>query len=285
MPDIVHHIPIHAIDEAALVRDRLGMDPEALQALARSIAVDGLRMPVEVFALAAPREGEGGEKTHGLISGFRRLAAVRALAAEGVAGQESIAAFVREPADMAAALAAMVEENEVRAEISAWERGALLVKAVQLRLFDDVEGAIAGLHPEASAVVRTRLRALALAAGELDYVFAAPERFTQGEVMRLAAACRAGFGEAIEAAVCEVPRKDHARQWEAVGPVLAEAAGAAPGTLTGAGPCRVAELRGQLRVRRVKVKGGWSFRFTGRMAVDDMMSSLFIDIENRFGVA
>jgi ParB family chromosome partitioning protein len=186
---------------------------------------------------------------------------------------------------MAAALAAMVEENEVRAEISPWERGALLVKAVQLRLFEDVDGAIAGLHPEASAVVRTRLRALALAAGELEYVFAAPERFTQGEVIRLAAACRAGFGEAIEAAVYEVPRKDHARQWEAVGPVLAEAAGAAPAALTGAGPCRVAELRGQLWVRRVTVKGGWSFRFSGRMAVDDMMTSLFNDIENRFGVA
>jgi hypothetical protein len=47
----------------------------------------------------------------------------------------------------------------------------------------------------------------------------------------------------------------------------------------------VAQLRGELRVRRVKVKGGWSFRFTGRMAVGEMMESLFVDIENRFGVA
>jgi hypothetical protein len=159
------------------------------------------------------------------------------------------------------------------------------VKAVQLRLFADVEGAIAGLHPGVSAMERTRLRGLARAAGELEGVFAAPERFTQGEVMRLAAACRAGFGEAIAAAVEEVPRGEPERQWEAVAPVLAEAAGAAPAALTGAGPCRVAELRRDFVVRRVKVKGGWSFRFTGRLATRDMVESLFIDIESRFGVA
>jgi hypothetical protein len=33
------------------------------------------------------------------------------------------------------------------------------------------------------------------------------------------------------------------------------------------------------------VKGGWSFRFSGRLASKDMVESLFIDIESRFGVA
>src|SRR5690606_15828189 len=117
MPTTIHHIPIAAIAEDALVRDRTHLDPEALEELTGSIRADGLRLPVEVFVLDALKDG----RTHGLISGFRRLAAVRALAAEEVAGFETVAALVRAPKDMAAAMLAMVEENEVREDVTPWE--------------------------------------------------------------------------------------------------------------------------------------------------------------------
>ena len=118
-----------------------GLEPEALEELRASIAAGGLRMPVEVFALAEPREG----RTHGLISGFRRLAAVRALHGEtGEARHARIAAFVRAPEDIAAALAAMVEENEIREELSPWERGRMLVMARDMGVFDSIEAAVDG---------------------------------------------------------------------------------------------------------------------------------------------
>src|SRR5690606_37923175 len=133
MPNTIHHIPITAIAEDALVRDRTHMDPEALEELTGSIRADGLRLPIEVFVLDAPKNG----RTHGLISGFRRLAAVRALAAEGVEGFATVAALVRAPKDMAAAMVAMVEENEVREEIAPWDQGMLLVTVAQMKLFED----------------------------------------------------------------------------------------------------------------------------------------------------
>jgi hypothetical protein len=74
MPE-VRPIPLPEIDEAALARDRTAHDAAALDELEASIAASGLRMPVEVYALAAP----AGPHRYGLISGFRRLAAFRAL--------------------------------------------------------------------------------------------------------------------------------------------------------------------------------------------------------------
>ena len=69
-------LPLDAIAADALTRDRAAIDPTALEELKASILAPGLRMPIEVFELADP----DGPRRYGLISGFRRLAAVRALA-------------------------------------------------------------------------------------------------------------------------------------------------------------------------------------------------------------
>ncbi len=94
MPDPIQPIPTDAIDEAALARDRTAADPQALDELKQSIVASGLRMPIEVFELAEP----DGPHRYGLISGFRRLAAFRALTAWGLDGYTAIPAFVRAPA-------------------------------------------------------------------------------------------------------------------------------------------------------------------------------------------
>ena len=62
----IHLIPLDAIDEAALTRDRAALDEAALTELRLSIAVSGLRMPIEVFELAEP----SGPHRYGLISGI-----------------------------------------------------------------------------------------------------------------------------------------------------------------------------------------------------------------------
>jgi ParB family chromosome partitioning protein len=119
MADLVS-IPLAEIDEAALARDRRFSDPEAQAELEDSVAASRLRHPIEVFPLEVPC----GAHRWGLVSGYRRLAAFRALhARSGEARYAAIPAFVRKRGSMAEALAAMVEENEIRAEISPFERG------------------------------------------------------------------------------------------------------------------------------------------------------------------
>lgn len=86
-------LPLPEIDPAALLRDRTALDPAALDALKTSIAVEGLRLPIEVWQLSTPRPNPAGGPDHryGLISGLRRLTACAAL------GHATIPAFLRTP--------------------------------------------------------------------------------------------------------------------------------------------------------------------------------------------
>src|SRR5690606_19391079 len=128
---------------------------------------------VEVFELAAPR----GQMVWGLLTGFRRLYAVRALhAATGMARFAEIPAVVRPRMGEAAALAAIVAENEVREGVSAWERGRIAVAARDAGAFAAVEAAVEGLYPSAGPVKRGRMRALARLAEALEGALPAPER-------------------------------------------------------------------------------------------------------------
>jgi ParB family chromosome partitioning protein len=119
MPHAVHLVPLAHIDTGALSRDRTGLDAEPLAELERSIDFSGLRQPIEIFPRSEPR----GEAIYGLLSGYRRVLAFRALHER--TGQDrfaAIPAFVRERTGLAEALIAMVEENEVRAGLSPFER-------------------------------------------------------------------------------------------------------------------------------------------------------------------
>jgi ParB family transcriptional regulator, chromosome partitioning protein len=283
MPENLHHIPIAAIDEAALTRDRTGLDAEALAELRLSIAAHGLRMPIEVFELAEPR----GALSHGLLSGFRRLTAVRALhELTGEARWETIPAFLRAPADLGAALTAMVEENEVRAELSPFERGRIIVAARDQGVFGTIEEAVERLYPAASPQKRARLRTLARLAEEIEGHLTAPEFLTQAQALRLAAAFRAGFGEAIRTALAEASLSDPASQWQALLPILAEAeraprddvAPARPGR-----PRRVLSPRPGLTIRREMTRDGWLLRFTGREATGPLLDAVMDEIERMFG--
>ena len=156
MPEI-HHIPLHAIDAAALPRDRATLNPAALDELQTSIATEGLRQPIEVWRLTTPHDGF----THGLISGLRRLTATRNLAGYRPAAYPTIEAFLRTPTDITAALTAMITENEIRADPSPWDKGRILVQVVSEQHFDTIDAAVTALHPHATRQKRARLRACA----------------------------------------------------------------------------------------------------------------------------
>ena len=279
MPDPLLTLPLDAIDAEALPRDRTSLCPEALAELRASILASGLRQPVEVFALAEP----SGPNLYGLISGYRRLAAFRALAEDGLPFAE-IPAFLRAPGTLEAALAAMVEENEVRAETSPWEKGMIAVTATRAGLSPTLDAAIAALYPRANVAKRSRLRALAHVADALDDLLIAPESLSQNRLLRLSAALRAGFAEVLRAALEESHASEPAAQWALLQPVLLEAEQSlkdelpyAPGR-----PRRVLRPRASLTIRRELAPEGWVLRFTGRDATGPLLESVLDEIERLF---
>ena len=71
---MIQMLPADQIEMSYLVRDRMGADEEEMQVLMDSLRARGQQTPVEVVDL--------GEGRYGLISGWRRLTAMRRLFAE-----------------------------------------------------------------------------------------------------------------------------------------------------------------------------------------------------------
>lgn len=281
-------IPLDAIDEAALTRDRAVLDEAGLHELRLSIAANGLRMPIELYELADPAP----PRLYGLLSGLRRLTAFRALlAVTGHQRYRTIPAFVRSPGSLALALAAMVEENEVRAELSPWERGRVAAMAVRHEVFPTIEAAVADLFPAADRNKRARLRGLAHACDELDGWLTEPERLSQRQALRLAAACNAGLGHVIRTALEESSARDPDSQWRLIEPILLESerlpADAPPPALPGCRerPRRVLRPRPALTIRREQTRDGWCLHFTGSLATSDFCDHIFDEIERQFAPA
>lgn len=152
---MVVRLPLDAVSAEHLTRDRLRLDPAEMAALEASIEAHGQRHPIEVVETGgAPGQGE-----YGLISGWRRLAALKALHRR--TGDErfaTVAALLRRPADAGAAYTAMVEENEIRADLSHWERAAITVRAVEEGVFPDIEAGLAALFGAVSKARRSKIR-------------------------------------------------------------------------------------------------------------------------------
>jgi ParB family chromosome partitioning protein len=186
---------------------------------------------------------------------------------------------------MAEALAAMVEENEIRAEISPFERGLMAVTARNMGAFASIEAAVEGLYPNASKQKRARLRGLAFFAEAMDGQFTAPETLSERQIERLARAMAAGFDELIRTALEESSLKDPGHQWDLMQPILAEAeeharnpeVSALPGR-----PRRILRPRYNLTIRRERAPDGWRLHFTGREATGAMMALVLDEIELKF---
>lgn len=269
------HLPLTAIDDSALPRDRTTLDPAALQSLTASIAAEGLRHPIEVFELAHPQ----GQRLYGLISGLRRLTAHRQLAALNPAFA-TIPAVIRTPADLPAAMAAMVTENEIREPVSPWEKAALILTATEQGLFPTPDAAILALFPHSPRQTRARLRAAIEVLSALDGLFTTPHRLSAARIDALAAALRLGFEDALTEALLPLRGQALDTQWQAIAPLLAESRSprGAPG-LTPGRPRRTLTLRQGLTIRREMTRTGWLLRFSGPEArsgglIDDVLDEV-----------
>ncbi|MGB3277587.1 MAG: ParB/RepB/Spo0J family partition protein [Pseudorhodobacter sp.] len=272
---MIHNLPLSEIDATALPRDRTGLDPEALTELQASIAANGLRQPIEVFKT---------DTGYGLISGLRRLTAVTNLCA--LRGTDPvIAAFIRSPATLAEALVAMVEENDIRQNPSAWERAAIITTLRDSGDFDTLDAATRALYPHANAAKRQRLRSAAMVVEELDGLLATPEHLSERQILRLSASIRADFTTLIVTALQESSATTLESQWQTLLPVLQEAETA----LSNPTPHRPGRPRRVLRpapgvvVRREMTREGWVLRFTGPEATGMLMDLVMDEVERLFG--
>lgn len=270
-------IPLDRIEADALPRDRTRLDPAALDELQASIAAHGLRQPIEVFETPTG---------YGLVSGYRRLAALRRLhALTGDPRHARIAAVILPAADRAALLARMVEENEIRADLSPWERASIAIAARDDGTFPTLDAALAALFPHAGRPKRARIRGAAEVVEALEGVLADPEALSERQLLRIAGALRLGWRELIVTAVEESGARTAAAQWEAMRPVLAEAE-----TLLSQGrdtrptrPRRLLRPRPGLTIRRERTPHGYLLHVTGRAAHDALVAEILDEIERLFG--
>lgn len=229
---VVQMLAIGAINQDYIRRDRLIEDNEAMAELEASILAHGLRAPIEV---AETTEG------YGLISGFRRLQAYRTLA-ETDERFALIPAFLREAGAGQAAYVSMVEENEVRANLSHYERGRIAVLAAGQGVFPSVEAAVDALFAAASKAKRSKVRSFAKVHEALGDLLSFPTGLTEKAGMALASSLREGNQALLRAKLAAANPQDAKSEWALLQDVLKQADAAPRDRSRGGRPQEVTRL-------------------------------------------
>tara|TARA_R110002049_G_scaffold309286_2_gene520126 strand:+ start:2411 stop:3415 length:1005 start_codon:yes stop_codon:yes gene_type:complete len=170
---LVLRLALENIEDSWLVRDRIGTDQDALEVLKTSIRTHGQRAPIEVSDL--------GKGRYGLISGWRRLTALRELYEQtGEAHFATVTALLRSPETAGDAYVAMIEENEIRLGLSYFERARITAKSVEAGIYPDEQTALRALFASASRAKRSKigsfLRIYHKLGNNLRFASALPER-------------------------------------------------------------------------------------------------------------
>ncbi len=148
---LVQLLALDTVDEGYLVRDRITVAEDEMQTLMASLRARGQQTPIEVVETAPGR--------FGLISGWRRLTALRRLQQETDSAEfDTIRALVRRPEGAAQAYVSMVEENEIRVGLSYFERARIVARAVEAGVCADVPGALNTLFASASRAKRSKIK-------------------------------------------------------------------------------------------------------------------------------
>jgi ParB family transcriptional regulator, chromosome partitioning protein len=184
---LVQALPLTAVQDDYLVRDRILAEDEDLAALMASLRARGQQAPIDVVDLGGGR--------YGLISGWRRLSALRLLAAEtGEARFETVQALLRRPAESSDAYVAMVEENEIRVGLSYYERARIVAKLVDQGVYTTTQRALQSLFSTASRAKRSKIGTFIGIVSALDGVLMHPARIPERLGLALAHALEADPG-------------------------------------------------------------------------------------------
>src|SRR6056297_4004075 len=187
---VVKKIPIADVEIQHLARDRMVIDGEEMEVLKTSMATRGQQTPIEVVRTGA---------TYGLISGMRRVAALKAL------GETHVLALVRRPETAEAAYLAMVEENEIRANLSYYERANIAVMAVGQGVYPTPKRAVSGLFAHASSAKRSKITKFVTIRETLGKVLTFPAAIPEKLGLALANAIEAD--RAVATRISEALRK------------------------------------------------------------------------------
>jgi hypothetical protein len=192
---MVVDLALDAIAPDHLARDRLPQEDPEMVHLRESLRVHGQRTPIEVTPLS-------GALPYGLISGWRRLSALRALHAEtGDARFATVQALVRAPASAQDAYVAMVEENEIRLGLSYYERARVAARATERGVFESEKKALLALFASASRAKRSRIRGFLDIYHALDGHLRYPTHLPERLGLKLVERVRAGEGARIAQAI------------------------------------------------------------------------------------
>ena len=149
---LIEMLQLDQIDSDFLVRDRLVHDDDEMASLKVSIKTRGQQFPIEVTKI------DSDKAQYGLISGWRRLAALRALWEETQDPAFSeIRALVVEPDHARDAYLAMIEENEIRVNLSFYERARIALRSVHEGVFPDTRAALRGLYASSTRSKRSKI--------------------------------------------------------------------------------------------------------------------------------
>ncbi len=173
---IIEAVPLEMIDAFHLVRDRVVMDEEEMSALMASLRARGQQMPVELVHFDDHPEG----LRYGLVSGWRRLTALRRLLAEtGDARFATVRAMVIRPETAQDAYISMVEENEIRVNLSFYERARIALRATRTGVFDDIRAALRGLYGSTTRSKRSKIGSFVALVEAFDDVLLHPAAISE----------------------------------------------------------------------------------------------------------
>lgn len=224
---VIDLIPVDRIDGDYLVRDRMVQEEDDLQALMASIQARGQQMPIEIVRL----DREDAEPRFGLISGWRRLTALRRLHRDTDDPRFAVArALVVRPETAQDAYLAMVEENEIRVDVSHYERARIALKAVEQGVFPDQRAALRGLYASTTRSKRSKIGTFVGLVEAFDDILNFPTAISEklGLAMAREMVRDEGFAPRLRIALARNPRPTPATEVKVLVGALTEVAARTP---------------------------------------------------------
>lgn len=286
---VIKLIGLDEVEPVSIPRDRMVLDKESLEELEYSIGLHGVRLPIEVYEIKDPAQG----KRFGLISGYRRLIAQQNLYQRtGADNLAQIKAVVRDPEQMGGAFVAMVEENEIRQDLSHYERGRIAAIAAQQGAFANTEAAVSEMFAAASKAKRSKIRSFAMIFEELGDMLRFPEGMREKDGLRLAQALRGGAEARLREVLGSGQGVDAKSEWALIEAVLSEQGDDGRDPKRGGRPKVSVPKAGWagndvlrtstgVTMRRESDSNGYVLRFSGKGVSAELMEMLMLDIKEK----